>query len=82
VVTRFAQALPVFLARWWCAYCTLILGYMQKPRWKVFIYVYEEDTDIERSTQEAIDAILEGMDGWVLVWDDGPYYQLNVLRAI
>lgn len=36
-----------------------------------------EDTDIERSTQEAIDAILEGM-GWLgLDHDDGPYYQTH-----
>ncbi|GGO72515.1 glutamate--tRNA ligase [Bowmanella pacifica] len=34
-----------------------------------------EDTDIERSTQEAIDAILEGMQWLGLDWDDGPYYQ-------
>ncbi len=34
-----------------------------------------EDTDRERSTQESIDAILEGM-AWVgLDWDEGPYYQ-------
>lgn len=34
-----------------------------------------EDTDIERSTQEAIDAILEGMEWLGLDWDEGPYYQ-------
>ncbi|GAA6184589.1 glutamate--tRNA ligase [Aliiglaciecola sp. NS0011-25] len=34
-----------------------------------------EDTDIERSTQSAIDAILEGMDWLGLDYDDGPYYQ-------
>lgn len=34
-----------------------------------------EDTDLERSTQEAIDAILEGMDWLGLGWDEGPYYQ-------
>ncbi|GAB2694732.1 glutamate--tRNA ligase [Aliiglaciecola aliphaticivorans] len=34
-----------------------------------------EDTDIERSTQAAIDAILEGMDWLGLDYDDGPYYQ-------
>ncbi|WP_416305115.1 glutamate--tRNA ligase [Neptunicella sp. SCSIO 80796] len=34
-----------------------------------------EDTDIERSTQAAIDAILEGMEWLGLSWDDGPYYQ-------
>ncbi len=34
-----------------------------------------EDTDLERSTQAAIDAILEGMQWLGLDWDDGPYYQ-------
>ncbi|WP_088330706.1 glutamate--tRNA ligase [Lacimicrobium sp. SS2-24] len=34
-----------------------------------------EDTDIERSTQAAIDAILEGMEWLGLCWDEGPYYQ-------
>ncbi|SHI08128.1 glutamate--tRNA ligase [Ferrimonas marina] len=34
-----------------------------------------EDTDLERSTQEAIDAILEGMNWLGLNWEEGPYYQ-------
>ncbi|WP_111979136.1 glutamate--tRNA ligase [Algibacillus agarilyticus] len=34
-----------------------------------------EDTDIERSTQEAIDAIIEGMEWLGLKWSEGPYYQ-------
>ncbi|OXX50902.1 glutamate--tRNA ligase [Vibrio sp. V12_P9A6T4] len=34
-----------------------------------------EDTDIERSTQEAVDAILEGMTWLGLNWDEGPYFQ-------
>ena len=34
-----------------------------------------EDTDLERSTQEAIDAILEGMQWLGLNWEEGPYYQ-------
>lgn len=34
-----------------------------------------EDTDRERSTQPAIDAILEGMKWLGLTWDEGPYYQ-------
>lgn len=34
-----------------------------------------EDTDLERSTLESIDAILQGM-GWLgLDYDEGPYYQ-------
>ena len=38
-----------------------------------------EDTDRERSTQEAIDVILEGMKWLCLTWDEGPYYQTCLL---
>jgi len=34
-----------------------------------------EDTDLERSTQASVDAILEGMDWLGLDYDEGPYYQ-------
>jgi glutamyl-tRNA synthetase len=34
-----------------------------------------EDTDLERSTPEAIQAILDGMSWLGLNWDEGPYYQ-------
>ncbi|MDX3774448.1 glutamate--tRNA ligase [Chromatiaceae bacterium AAb-1] len=34
-----------------------------------------EDTDLERSTQESVDAILDGMNWLGLDWDEGPYYQ-------
>ena len=34
-----------------------------------------EDTDRERSTQEAIDAIIDSMKWIDLKWDEGPYYQ-------
>lgn len=34
-----------------------------------------EDTDRERSTQEAVDIIIEGMKWLGLEWDEGPYYQ-------
>lgn len=34
-----------------------------------------EDTDLERSTPEATQAILEGMEWLNLAWEHGPYYQ-------
>ena len=34
-----------------------------------------EDTDRQRSTPEAIDAILESMEWLQLEWDEGPFYQ-------
>lgn len=34
-----------------------------------------EDTDLERSTQESVQAILDGMEWLQLNYDEGPYYQ-------
>jgi len=34
-----------------------------------------EDTDVERSTKESVDAILEGMAWLGLEWNEGPFYQ-------
>ena len=34
-----------------------------------------EDTDLERNSQEAVDAILEGMEWLGLEWNEGPYFQ-------
>ena len=34
-----------------------------------------EDPDLERSTPEAIEAIMDGMNWLNLEWDEGPYYQ-------
>lgn len=34
-----------------------------------------EDTDLERSTQESVDAIMDGMNWLNLEWNKGPYFQ-------
>jgi glutamyl-tRNA synthetase len=34
-----------------------------------------EDTDLERSTSEMVDGILQGMQWLGITWDEGPYYQ-------
>ncbi|MDZ4200860.1 MAG: glutamate--tRNA ligase [Gallionella sp.] len=36
-----------------------------------------EDTDVERSTPEAVQAILDGMDWLQLNYDEGPFYQMQ-----
>lgn len=36
-----------------------------------------EDTDLERSTQEAVDAIIEGMEWLGLNYDEGPFFQMQ-----
>ncbi len=38
-----------------------------------------EDTDLERSTQASVQAILDGMTWLGLAWDEGPYYQMQRL---
>ena len=39
-----------------------------------------EDTDKERSTQDSVDAILQGMDWLGLIYDEGPIYQSDRLE--
>lgn len=34
-----------------------------------------EDTDVERSSKESVDAILQGMEWLGLDWDEGPFFQ-------
>jgi glutamyl-tRNA synthetase len=34
-----------------------------------------EDTDVERSTQESVEAILEALEWLGINWDEGPYFQ-------
>src|SRR4051812_15546601 len=38
-----------------------------------------EDTDLERSTQASVDAILDGMRWLGLDWDEGPFFQMQRL---
>ena len=38
-----------------------------------------EDTDLERSTAESVNAILEGMKWLGIDWDEGPYFQMQRL---
>ncbi|HXF14827.1 MAG TPA: glutamate--tRNA ligase family protein, partial [Terriglobales bacterium] len=43
-----------------------------------------EDTDLERSTTEMVEGILQGMQWLGMNWDEGPYYQTqrtNLYRA-
>jgi len=38
-----------------------------------------EDTDLERSTEQSVNAILEGMRWLGLEWDEGPFFQMQRL---
>jgi glutamyl-tRNA synthetase len=39
-----------------------------------------EDTDLERSTQQSVDAILDGMKWLGIDWDEGPFFQMKRLE--
>ena len=38
-----------------------------------------EDTDLERSTQESVDAILHGLKWLGIEWHEGPFFQMQRL---
>ena len=73
VITRFAPSptgyLHVGSART-ALFCWL---WARKTRGNFILRI--EDTDRERSTQEAVDVIIEGLEWMGLMWDEGPYYQ-------
>jgi glutamyl-tRNA synthetase len=39
-----------------------------------------EDTDVERSTQESVSAILEALEWLGIDWDEGPIFQMQRLQ--
>ncbi len=73
MITRFAPSPTGYLhvggART-ALYCWL---YAQKTQGKFILRI--EDTDLERSTQESVQAILDGMKWLNLSYDEGPHYQ-------
>jgi glutamyl-tRNA synthetase len=54
---------------------TALFNWLQARKEKGRFILRIEDTDVARSTQESVDAILEGMKWLGLDWDEGPYYQ-------
>lgn len=75
VITRFAPSPTGFLhiggAR------TALFSWLYARRHGGRFVLRIEDTDLERSTPEAINAILEGMSWLGLDYDDGPFYQTH-----
>jgi glutamyl-tRNA synthetase len=71
--TRFAPSPTGFLhvggAR------TALFCYLQARAAKGVFILRIEDTDLERSTPESVQAILDGMAWLGLDYDEGPYYQ-------
>ena len=59
---------------------TAIFNWLYARRMKGKFVLRIEDTDIERSTQAAIDAIFEALEWLGIDWDEGPYYQTQRLE--
>lgn len=47
--------------------------FAKKNKGKLILRI--EDTDVERSTQESIQGIIEGLEWLGIDWDEGPYFQ-------
>ena len=58
---------------------TAIFNWLYARRMKGKFILRIEDTDTERSTQEAIDVIFESLEWLGMDWDEGPYYQTQRL---
>lgn len=73
LVTRFAPSPTGYLHVGGARTALFSWLYAKKMGGKFILRI--EDTDLERSTQESVDAILEGMSWLGLDYDEGPYYQ-------
>ena len=49
--------------------------YAKKTSGKLILRI--EDTDTERSTEESIRGIIEGLEWLGITWDEGPYFQTD-----
>jgi len=54
---------------------TALFNYLLARQTRGTFILRIEDTDVERSTQESVDAILDAMEWLGLEYDEGPYYQ-------
>ena len=54
---------------------TALFNWLFARHFKGTLVLRIEDTDLERSTAEMVDGILQGMQWLGITWDEGPYYQ-------
>jgi glutamyl-tRNA synthetase len=54
---------------------TALFNYLFARHWGGALVLRIEDTDLERSTAEMVEGILQGMRWLGLNWDEGPYFQ-------
>jgi len=77
VRTRFAPSPTGFLHIGGARTALFSWAYARRKGGKFILRV--EDTDLERSTGESVNAILEGMKWLGLDWDEGPFFQMQRL---
>ncbi len=73
--TRFAPSPTGFLHIGGARTALFSWAYARKHHGKFILRI--EDTDVERSTPEAVQAILDGMNWLGLTYDEGPFYQMQ-----
>ncbi|MEZ0232814.1 MAG: glutamate--tRNA ligase [Methylophilaceae bacterium] len=75
VRTRFAPSPTGFLHIGGARTALFSWAYARKHQGDFILRI--EDTDVARSTPEAVQAILDGMNWLGLSWDEGPFYQMQ-----
>ena len=75
--TRFAPSPTGYLHIGGARTALFCWAYARKLGGKFILRI--EDTDLERSTQQSVQAILDGMDWLGLDYDEGPFYQMQRL---
>ncbi|MFM9836142.1 MAG: glutamate--tRNA ligase family protein, partial [Methylophilaceae bacterium] len=75
VRTRFAPSPTGFLHIGGARTALFSWAYAKKHHGKFILRI--EDTDVERSTPAAVQAIMDGMHWLALDYDEGPFYQMQ-----
>jgi glutamyl-tRNA synthetase len=78
VRTRFAPSPTGFLHIGGARTALFSWAYARRHGGKFVLRI--EDTDVERSTQQSVDAILDGMKWLGIDWDEGPVFQMKRLE--
>jgi glutamyl-tRNA synthetase len=78
VRTRFAPSPTGFLHIGGARTALFSWAYARRHGGKFVLRI--EDTDLERSTQQSVDAILEGLRWLGIDWDEGPAFQMKRLQ--
>ena len=75
VRTRFAPSPTGYLHVGGARTALFSWAYARKAGGKFILRI--EDTDLERSTEQSVQAILDSMNWLGLAWDEGPFRQMH-----